>query len=959
MARTRLGDILLKSGLLREDQLQHALEQRRLSDGRKPRIESVLVDSGYVSDEQIARTLSTELNLPFIDLATVEVDPELVQLIPQWLADRHQLVPVRRTHDGVMIAMTDPTNLVAIDDVRVAARVGKVSLGVAPVGALRDATERIYSIDSAAAEILNRLGVAADVEVVPEEGDDTGEDLAATAQDSAEMAPIIALTNAVLADAVRGRATDVHIEPQPTQVEVRYRVDGLLREVMTLPKHIQGLVMSRLKILAGMDIAERRRPQDGRSRILVDGREVDTRVSTIPTLSGEKAVIRLLYKSKEKASIETLGFDDPQLETLRQHLLLSQGLIIFTGPTGSGKTSTMYAGLTEMSSSEMNISTLEDPIEYQIPGVNQVQVDEKVGITFARGLRSFLRQDPDVIMVGEVRDVETAQIVMQSSLTGHLVMSSLHTNDAPSAITRLIDIGVEPFLIASALSLVVAQRLVRVICPHCKVPAEMPERTLKLLGLTDFDLAGQQLFKGAGCEQCSYTGYLGRTGIYEVMPITAQLREQIGSQASEAVLTDTVRAAGVMSLREAGLAKVGAGVTTLEEVLRVTYVEQEEIRRCPSCRHEVENSFIVCPYCQTDLTADQCPACAKDVEPEWKICPYCRTDLPLNNEFRAGPRRLLVADDEPSITMLMETLFSDDFEVITAATGEEALRRATIERPDLILLDLNLPDLSGTEVTKRLRNSAATSLIPVIMVTGEADSELESLRAGVDDHVSKPFEEEALRARVENALHRAGQSARSPFAGREPTALRRQVLSPRVENVLRHAQESIRRPFTTVDAEKSVMLPINGHHTIELDVDAGTNGNGDGHTNGNGNGHTNGNGNGHSNDNGHGKAAPRSRKDFVASVPATKKTEGTEPTIRFKISQQATVSVAVYNERGTLVRKLIFAEVMPAGTHLVKWDGKNSSKRNAKAGEYRFEIDAQSVHGTGSATLEGNTTLVR
>jgi type IV pilus assembly protein PilB len=856
-----------------------------LTDGRKPRVETILVDSGYVSGEQIARTLSTELNLPFIQLDTVEVDPELIQMIPQWLAERHQLVPVRRTHDGVMIAMTDPTNLVAVDDVRVSAKVGKVSLGVAPVAALREAAERIYSIDSAAAEILNRLGVAADVEVVPEEGDD-GEDVSSAAQDSAEMAPIIALTNALLADAVRGRATDVHIEPQPTEVEVRYRVDGLLREVMTLPKHIQGLVMSRLKILAGMDIAERRRPQDGRSRILVDGREVDTRVSTIPTLSGEKAVIRLLYKSKEKASIQTLGLEDAQLETLRQHLLLSQGLIVFTGPTGSGKTSTMYAGLTEMATSEKNISTLEDPIEYQISGVNQVQVDEKVGITFARGLRSFLRQDPDVIMVGEIRDVETAQIVMQSSLTGHLVMSSLHTNDAPSAITRLVDIGVEPFLIASALSLVVAQRLVRLICPHCKVPAEMPERTLQLLGLTDSDMAGEQLYKGAGCDHCSYTGYLGRTGIYEVMPVTAQLREQIGSQVSESVFTETVRDTGVMSLRESGLAKVRAGVTTLEEVLRVTYVEQEEIRRCPACRHEVENSFVVCPYCQTDLTADQCPTCTKDVEPEWKVCPYCRTDLPLNNEFRAGPRRILVADDEPSITMLLDAMFQDDFEVITASTGEEALRRATLDRPDLILLDLNLPDLSGTEVTKRLRNSAATSLIPVIMITGEADSELESLRAGVDDHVAKPFDDEALRARVQNVLQRSGQSARIPFTRNQPTTLRRQVLTPRVESVLRHAQESIRQPFTTVEAERSAMLPINRDATVEIDLTDGPAHTDDHETNGNN--HTN----VHKATNGTGKKpAPRSRKEFAATVSPAKTEDSVDPTIRFKISQKATVSV--------------------------------------------------------------------
>ena len=934
--KTRLGDILLEAGVVTLAELDRAIELRRVSSGRKPRLESVLVEQGVARGDAIARALAQGMNLPYIDLTTVDVDPEVIQLIPRWLAERHQLVPVRRTGDGVMVAMTDPSNLVALDDIRVSAKVGRVSVGVAAVESVQEALERIYSVDSAATEILERLGTAADVEVLPDSEDDS--DSSTFEEDAEEMAPIIALTNALLADAVRGRATDVHIEPQPTDVEVRYRVDGVLREVMTLPKHIQGLVVSRLKIMAGMDIAERRRPQDGRTRVLVDGREVDTRVSTIPTLSGEKVVIRLLYKSTEKSSVDALGLEEEQLETLRQHLMLSQGLIVFTGPTGSGKTSTMYAGLSQMPIAQKNMVTLEDPIEYQIAGVNQVQVDEKVGVTFARGLRSFLRQDPDVIMVGEIRDLETAQIVLQSALTGHLVLSSLHTNDAPSAITRLVDIGVEPFLIASALSLVVAQRLVRIICPQCREEAPVAERTLKLLGLAESDISRMRLEKGAGCEECGYTGYLGRTGIFEVLPITAQLREQISTQVSDAVITEAARSGGIMSLREAGLKKVRDGVTTLEEVLRVTYVEQEDARRCPGCRHQIESSFVVCPYCQTDLMANTCPSCSKDTEPEWKVCPYCRYDLPTTDDAVARDRRrLLIVDDDADIRDMTTAMFGDDFEVLAAASGEEAIRRATLERPDVILLDLRLPDVPGTEVTRRLRDSALTSLIPVIMITGEEGAELESLRSGVDDHISKPFDADSLRARIDSAIARAGRSARSPFmVSQRKSALRRSVLQPRVEQVIRQVQESVRNDEPTA-ATAHVEEPAVASKPARP------------------------------------KARPKravqrrtEKKAKVAAATSTTPRSATKPLSKgagrqaafgFTLAQDSVVTIALYNERGTLVRRLVAGEVMPAGEHVVTWDGLNNSKKNARPGTYSYQVHAENVEGGGSETLKGSTQL--
>ncbi|MQB01043.1 MAG: response regulator [Actinobacteria bacterium] len=766
--RARLGDILVQADVITDAQLQTALAHQRETVGRKPRLGSVIVALELASESDIARALARQLDIPFVDLDAVVAEPDVMQLVPRWLARRHTLVPVRRQDGALIVAMADPTNLVAIDDARTSAGI-QISPVVATATAIADAEERFYASDLGAAAILDRLGEAAEVEVVPEEGTDLDPSLTPEAlEKAAAMAPIIRLVNALLADGARARGTDIHIEPQPTELKVRYRVDGLLREVMSLPKHVQALVVSRIKIMSGMDIAERRRPQDGRGRILVDGRQIDTRVSSIPTFAGEKIVIRLLPAGAEYKSLSQMGFEEDQLNMLRQHLAMPQGLIVFTGPTGAGKTSTMYSALSHVKTPEKNIVTLEDPIEYQIPELNQTQIDEKSGITFARGLRTLLRQDPDVIMVGEIRDLETAQIVMQSSLTGHLVLSSLHTNDAASAVTRLVDLGVEPYLIASALMIVVAQRLVRIICPDCIEPATPSDRTITSLDLSMKDVEGVRFMQGAGCQLCGYTGYRGRTGIFEVLPLTSALREQITAQVSDVSLNYAIRAAGVRSLRRSGLMKVRQGITTLEEVLRVTQMERQHVSRCPSCRHEIDSGFVVCPYCNHELETRACPVCEKEVRPEWRVCPYCRTELPGTQTVVDERQRLriLVIDDDPSLRKLAEAMFGADFEVLVAEDGEGGLKRATLERPDLILLDLHLPDISGQDVARRLRKTASTSLIPVIMITGKDDgaSEIESLRAGVDHYVVKPFDEEALRARMEAVLRRSIRH-RAPLLG--------------------------------------------------------------------------------------------------------------------------------------------------------------------------------------------------
>jgi type IV pilus assembly protein PilB len=751
--RVQLGEILLRAGVVTDHGLVTALRwQEGLAGPRKPRLGAVMVQLGLASEEAIARAVAEQLHLSYLELGVVVADAEMARLIPHAVAKNHQVLPVRLTDGRLLVAMADPTDLVALDDIRLTSGFQDIEVAVATSSGITDAIGRLYSVDVPAIDFLDRLGVASQVEVLAEQADtDEVPDV-----NAADMGPITKLVNAMLADAVRGRATDIHIEPHPTEVKVRYRVDGLLRDVMSLPKHIQSLLVSRVKILSGLDISERRRPQDGRTKIIVERRELDARVATIPTLTGEKLVIRLLPKSNEAVGISELGMSDEQIEILTEHLSLPQGLIIFTGPTGAGKTSTIYASLQHMKTPEKNILTLEDPIEYQVPGINQVQTNEKVGITFARGLRSILRQDPDVIMVGEVRDSEAARMVVQSSLTGHLVITSLHTNDAASALTRLVDLGIEPFLISSALTMVVAQRLVRKICTECSEHAEASPEMLSSMGLRGADI-GQDAMRGAGCEACGYTGYRGRTGIFEIMPISHPIRNLINAGASDTDIVQAARAASITSLRENGIKKVNDSTTTLEEVLRVTHVDREDALRCHSCHHEVDAAFVMCPYCHADLGVPSCASCGKARAPEWTVCPYCRADVA---EHQPPPLvskpRLLVVDDDPSLRLLAEALFSTEFDVITAETGDECLRRATLERPDLILLDLNLPDVRGTEVAERLRNTVATSLIPLIMITGSADEgqEVASLRAGVDDYVAKPFDEDALRARMAAVLRR-------------------------------------------------------------------------------------------------------------------------------------------------------------------------------------------------------------
>ena len=619
--KLRLGEILVQAGAITEDDLHRALEVQKTNKGR---LGVVLVDLDIVTESRVYEALAEQMGLPLVDLDTMAIDPSIVKLIPQKIAEQTHVLPVELEDGTLTVAMSDPTDVMAIDDVR--ARTGySVRTVIATESSISEHLEKYYHIDQAIYEVMQEVSEdAADIEFVKEKHDD------GDVGEGSDSAPIIKLVNILLTDAVRNGASDIHIEPSETSMQVRYRIDGLLQEKMSVPKHMQALVTSRVKIISDMDIAERRRPQDGRARIRVGSSEVDLRVSALPTMYGEKIVIRILDKSKGMVNLDSAGFSKHNLTLVHNMVRQPQGLVLVTGPTGSGKTSTLYACLTELVKPTVNVITVEDPVEYALPGVNQVQVNVKAGMTFANALRSILRQDPNIIMVGEIRDLETAEIAFQASLTGHLVLSTLHTNDAPSALTRLVDLGVERYLVASSVIGVMAQRLTRIICPKCKVEAEPTESERVIL---DPQQHGDIVFyRGRGCKKCNDTGYSGRTPIAEVLLMDSRIKEEIIIGGNERAVQVAARRAGMRGLREDGMEKVREGTTTLAEVMRLTFSAEEAGSKCPRCQNHIEQGFELCPYCGHELAAGRCLSCKNILQPDWTTCPFCRAERPVASE---------------------------------------------------------------------------------------------------------------------------------------------------------------------------------------------------------------------------------------------------------------------------------------------------------------------------------------
>ncbi len=563
----RLGDLLVAEGLISDDQLKQALAEQK---GKTEKLGSILARLGFITEEQLIGFLSRQYGIPSITLSNIEVDAETLRLVPAQIARKYEVLPVKRIGGTLTLAMADPTNVFALDDVAFMTNLQILPV-VAPQAAIRKAIDRSYEAGQASmSEMLTEItGDAANVEVVEGE-DETQVANVFELKESADEAPVVKLVNMVLVDAIRKGASDLHWEPYEKHFRIRFRVDGVLHEMLSPPKRLEPAIISRLKIMSNLDISERRVPQDGRIKLKFGHREIDFRVSILPTIFGEKAVLRILDKEALQLDLTKLGFDPWSYEKFNHAIHQPYGMVLITGPTGSGKTTTLYSAIATINSPEHNIMTAEDPVEYNLKGVNQVQVNEGVGRTFAAVLRSFLRQDPDVILVGETRDLETAQISIRAALTGHLVFTTLHTNDCPSTIARLFDMGIQPFLLSSALLLILAQRLGRRICKDCKQPVEGKEEDLVPYGHTPQGLDNVQFYRGKGCPTCNFTGMKGRVAIYEVMPIGETLRDMILKNAATAELREQAQRDGMKTLRQSGLTKVLEGTTTVEEVLRVT-----------------------------------------------------------------------------------------------------------------------------------------------------------------------------------------------------------------------------------------------------------------------------------------------------------------------------------------------------------------------------------------------------
>jgi type IV pilus assembly protein PilB len=558
----KIGEMLVKEGLVTLEQLNQALEAQQQSGDL---LGSILIRLGFVEEGVMLEFLSKQFQLPAVDPMKLSIEKDILDLLPAKLVQKYQVIPLAILNNTLNVAMVDPRNLFIIDDIRFLTR-KNVRVNVAPDSSIRKIIDQHYSSGESIQAFMGQIRDEFSVEVV-EARDES--DLASL-EIAAEQAPVVKLVNLIMMDAVRKQASDIHIEPYEKMVRVRFRIDGVLYEIMRPPLQLKNAIISRLKIMSRLDIAERRLPQDGRIKLKVGVREIDFRVSVLPTLFGEKVVLRLLDKSSLQLDMSKLGLEESQLQHIRDAIYSPYGMVLVTGPTGSGKTTTLYSALAELNKVGQNISTAEDPVEYNLPGINQLQVHEMIGLNFATALRAFLRQDPDIIMVGEIRDFETAEVAIKAALTGHLVLSTLHTNDAPSSVNRLLNMGVEPFLVSSAINLILAQRLVRRICSECRAEEKAPPEALLAMGVLEEELDTFVPYHGKGCPACNNTGYRGRTALYEVMPMCEEIRElALVSSSSRDIRREAIQK-GMISLRRSGINKLKQGITSMEEVVRTS-----------------------------------------------------------------------------------------------------------------------------------------------------------------------------------------------------------------------------------------------------------------------------------------------------------------------------------------------------------------------------------------------------
>jgi type II secretory ATPase GspE/PulE/Tfp pilus assembly ATPase PilB-like protein/CheY-like chemotaxis protein len=723
-----------------------AVKALRKEPGPDASLWDILVDRKLATDDQILGAVAARFRLPVAELS--KADPKLTTTVPEQLARRFNVVPVRQTDSFLEVATSNPFDIDA-EKMLAFATGREVRMLLGSPSKIREKLDETYrETETAVARLLE--GISGDFEVEQIKEDEES----AASEQQASQRPILRLVDTMIADGVTNRASDIHVEPVEGGVVVRYRIDGVLRQVMKIPRNAGVPLISRIKIMSKLDIADRLRPQDGRARVSVNGEAIDLRISTLPASHGEKVVIRVLNQKATTLSLDSLGLSEDEEKAIRALLSNKEGIILVTGPTGSGKTTTLYSALRAVQGTGVNIVTVEDPVEYRLgENVVQVQVNEKAGLTFAAALRSILRQDPDVVLVGEIRDKETAQIALQASLTGHLVLSTLHTNDAPNTVTRLVDMGMEPYKIAPALRGIVAQRLMRRLCKKCRVQATEPvsER------LQRFVPPGITLYQGVGCAECSMTGYRGRFSIVEVLTMNPDLERRVADGASAEKIAEAARRAGMRSLWGSGLRHVLAGESTLEELLRVTDVpREEEPGEAPPAPRRGHSGRAAAPAAAPPIAPPAAtPLSDFSMDMELLEEPTGVDDIVAGGRGQ-GACVLLVEDEEQLRRVMKDLLQREGYRVAEARDGVQALDEVDRFAPDVIILDLNLPGLDGYGVLAQLRSRPATRDIPVMVLTakGDEDNEVRVFELGADDFVTKPFRARALTARLEAILAR-------------------------------------------------------------------------------------------------------------------------------------------------------------------------------------------------------------
>ena len=696
-----------------------------------------LVASGAATDDQILEAISGRFRLKVADLA--QMDPKIAQAVPEQLARRYRVLPLRMTDSFLEVATANPFDIDA-EKTLAFATAREIRLLLLPPSRIGEKLDEIYRPEKALDKLFEDMGGSSELVQL----DEAGPEEITSSVEQASQRPIVRLVDLIISEGILSRASDIHIEPEEGGVAVRYRIDGVLRQVMKIPRSAGMPLISRIKIISSLDIADRLRPQDGRARVAVSGQPVDLRVSTLPAALGEKVVIRILDSRATVKSLESLGLEPGETEGIKRLLENHEGIFLVTGPTGSGKTTTLYSCINHIKSEGVNIVTVEDPVEYRMQGIVQVQVQEKAGLTFAAALRSILRQDPDVVLVGEIRDKETAQIAVQASLTGHLVLSTLHTNDAPNAVTRLVDIGVEAYKIAAALRGVVAQRLMRRLCPTCKEVwmESPPERLARWIP------RGTPLYRAAGCPDCAMTGYRGRFSIVEVLVVTPDVERAIAAGETTDKVALAARRGGLKSLWDSGVAHVLRGESTIDELTRVVDIPAEEAPKPP-----VETEA---PPAGARISRGEAAVVSEPISTHFELI-----EEPTPPR-RTGPHgqpalKVLLVDDEDSLRrVLKELLEREGYLVSEARDGVQALDQVDRVGPDIVVLDLNLPGLDGYGVLSHLRSRPATAAIPVIVLTakGDEDNEVRVFELGADDFLAKPFRARALSARLEAVLGR-------------------------------------------------------------------------------------------------------------------------------------------------------------------------------------------------------------